>query len=92
MNGQIGSVYTSAIKGDLLYLGTNQGLFVKNRQKEKGFQLIENTQGQVWNLTKIGDHLFCGHDRGTFQIEGIKARLISDKRAWRFKQHPAILT
>lgn len=90
VNGQIGSVYTSAIKGDLLYLGTNQGLFVKNRQKEKGFQLIDNTQGQVWNLTKIGDALFCGHDRGTFQIEGIKARLISDKRgAWRFKQHPS---
>ena len=89
VNGQLGTVYTSAIQANFLYLGTNQGLFVKDQSKNTPFILIENTQGQVWNLTKIGDQLFCGHDRGAFLIEGKTAQLISKtKGVWRFKPHP----
>ena len=89
VNGQLGTVYTSAVQANFLYLGTNQGLFVKDQTKNEPFKLVENTQGQVWNLTKIGPQLFCGHDRGAFLIEGETAELISTiKGAWRFKPHP----
>ena len=89
VNGQLGSVYTSAIQGNLLYLGTNQGLFVKNRNDKSSFELIKNTQGQVWNLSKIDGNLFCGHDRGGFLIQGRNAKLISSaKGIWMFRQHP----
>ena len=89
VNGQLGTVYTSAVQTNFLYLGTNQGLFVKDQTKNTRFTLIENTQGQVWNLTKIGDQLFCGHDRGAFLIQGKTAQLISTtKGVWRFKPHP----
>ena len=89
VNGQLGSIYTSTTKDGYLYLGTNQGLFVKSEKGDDDFELIENTQGQVWTLAKIGDDLFCGHDRGAFLVQGGKAALISSTRGvWRFKQYP----
>ena len=42
------------------------------------FELIQNTNGQVWNLKIIGDALFCGHTDGTFLINGEEALKISD--------------
>ena len=53
--GAIGTVYTSVLFEDYLYLGTNQGLFYKRRDKNSGFTFIEGTNGQVWNL-KVIDH------------------------------------
>ena len=60
VNGQLGSIYTSAINGDYFYLGTNQGLFMKQRNIEEAFKLVDKTQGQVWNLTTIDGTLFVG--------------------------------
>ena len=89
VNGQLGSIYTSATNDEFFYLGTNQGLFVKRRNSEEEFELVEKTQGQVWNLTTIDETLFCGHNRGALQIKGRKASLISDiMGTWLFKQHP----
>jgi len=89
VTGQLGSIYTSAKNGDYFYLGTNQGLFVKRRNSNEEFTLVENTQGQVWNLTTINGKLFCGHNRGALEIEGKKAKLISDVMGtWLFRQHP----
>ena len=89
VTGQLGSIYTSAKNGDYFYLGTNQGLFVKRRNSNEEFTLVENTQGEVWNLTTINGKLFCGHNRGALEIEGKKAKLISDVMGtWLFRQHP----
>ena len=44
-----------------LYLGTNQGLFVKTYPQKGAFKLILNW-GQVWQLRVINDTLFCGHN------------------------------
>lgn len=71
----IGSGYASALFGDKLYLGTNQGLFyirwndfINPLKKKEDFHLIEGTEGQVWCLTIIGNTLLCGHNLGVFQI------------------------
>ena len=89
VNGQLGSIYTSAINKGYLYLGTNQGLFMKKRNSEEEFTLVEKTQGQVWNLTIIDGTLFCGHNRGALQVKGKEVKLISDEMGtWLFKQHP----
>ncbi|MEI6173627.1 MAG: triple tyrosine motif-containing protein [Bacteroidota bacterium] len=71
----IGSGYASALFGDKLYLGTNQGLFyirwkdfINPLKKNKDFHLIEGTEGQVWCLTMIDHTLLCGHHLGVFQI------------------------
>ena len=91
VNGQLGSIYTSAIDKGHLYLGTNQGLFMKKRNSQEKFKLVDKTQGQVWNLTTIDGTLFCGHNRGALQVKGKEVKLISDKMGtWLFKQHPTI--
>ncbi len=84
----IGAGYTSIICKGKIYLGTNQGLFVKNwsqEQQNEEFRLISGTNGQVWYLGIHDGVLLCGHNKGTFVIEGEKARQISTvPGAWKF--------
>ena len=84
----IGSGYTSIIYKGKLYLGTNQGLFVKNWENNSGgdtFKLVSGTNGQVWYLGVHDDILLCGHNNGTFIIDGDKSKLISKiPGAWKF--------
>ena len=93
--GVLGSVYTTFLEEDLLYLGTNQGLFYKNQNDDKGFQFIEGTEGQVWSLQKKKNTLFCGHDKGTFIISEGKAEKIANTfGTWLLKNiddHPNLL-
>jgi len=76
--GLLGDVYATKIHKNLLYVGTNQGLFYKPLHTIKDFKLIENTKGQVWCLKEIDDTLFCGHNNGTFIIDQNIATQISD--------------
>lgn len=71
-SGKLGTVYTSITLNGLLYLGTNQGLFYKERTSNNEFQLINDTNGQVWVLKTIDGKLFCGHNKGTLIIEDNK--------------------
>ena len=75
--GRLGLVYTSKLYKGNLYLGTNQGLFVKPEDSEGDFKMIRGTDGQVWNLKEINGTLFCGHNNGTFIIDKDNAQLIS---------------
>lgn len=92
----IGSVYASILHENRVYVGTNQGLFVapinamQNQPNlDVGFTLIDGTEGQVWSLQVIDNTLFCGHNNGSFVIEGNSARQISDIRGfWSYVQNP----
>ncbi|ARV08020.1 LuxR family transcriptional regulator [Polaribacter sp. SA4-10] len=77
-NHFLGTVYTSIVFDNTLYLGTNQGLFFQKMDTDMPFKLIENTEGQVWNLIQIDNSLFCGHDSGIFIIDKEKANKISN--------------
>ncbi len=76
--GTLGSIYTAAVYGDNLYLGTNQGLFYKKLGIFDDFKFVKGTQGQVWSLREIDKTLFCGHNSGTFAIKGDEATKISN--------------
>ena len=93
--GILGSVYTTFLEGNLLYLGTNQGLFYKNQNEDNGFQFIDGTEGQVWSLQKMNNTLFCGHDNGTFIIsEGKAEKILNTFGTWLLKNidgHPELL-
>ena len=78
IKGELGTVYTSALYNNTLYLGTNQGLYYKKLGAQSSFKFIEGTKGQVWNLQVIDNTLFCGHNNGTYIIEQNKAKLIVD--------------
>ncbi|MGJ8547960.1 triple tyrosine motif-containing protein [Winogradskyella wichelsiae] len=77
--GVLGAVYTAAKKDGLLYLGTNQGLFYKPIDVNGKFTFIEGTKGQVWNLSILKNELFCGHDKGTFIINGTAVQQVSSE-------------
>ena len=76
--GNLGLVYTALNYQDYLYLGTNQGLFYRKNNSQEGFRLIRDTEGQVWNLQLVDSTIFCGHNAGTFIVDGNQATLISD--------------
>lgn len=88
--GKIGAVYTTISHNNILYIGTNQGLFYrKSTDGNDSFSLIENTQGQVWCLKLIENTLFCGHNKGTFVIKDNKAKLICTvPGTWDLKKIP----
>lgn len=82
--GKFGTVYSSLIVKNKIYLGTNQGLFVSPWIPENGnlfnsfdFSLIPNSQGQVWDLHEIDNQLLCGHNDGTFNVSGSQIERIS---------------
>lgn len=63
----IGTVRGITIVNDILYVGTNQGLF---RYAESiGFQFVPNTAGSVWALSNINGKLYFNHDLGLFKLE-----------------------
>ncbi|MBP0902898.1 triple tyrosine motif-containing protein [Mariniflexile gromovii] len=84
--GKIGSVNTSILFNNYLYIGTNQGLFYKEINSDNQFKLVPGTQGAVWCLTNIDNTLFCGNNSGTFIINGAQAQFISDiQGTWNIK-------
>ncbi len=65
----------SYLKGDNMYLGTNQGLMLKKWPIEVGekpvvLDRIPRLSGQVWDLTEIDGDLFCSHNTGIYIVEG----------------------
>jgi len=91
----LSSGYAAVIHNDLIYFGTNQGVFYASwRELQRGggaykFSLIPGTQGQVWSLKVIDGTLFCGHNSGSFIIEGTNATLISSVQGgWNFVKAP----
>ncbi len=94
-NHNLGSVYTSLVHNETLYVGTNQGLFYVNvrlidetASANTDFNLVPGTEGQVWHLEEVDGQLLCGHNFGLFQITGNKAVKISGERGyWTFIRH-----
>ncbi|WP_161888488.1 triple tyrosine motif-containing protein [Pontibacter russatus] len=88
--GRFGTVYASIIHDNKIYLGTNQGLFYSawtpdgvSLFQNLDFRMIPGSQGQVWDLSLIDGQLLCGHNDGTFRVEGDKLVKVSDaKGGW----------
>lgn len=86
--GKIGTTYAALEHQGFNYLGTNQGLFVKSKNDQK-YTLIEGTEGQVWTLEVINDVLYCGHNNGTFIIQGNRKQLVANiPGTWSIKTVP----
>jgi len=76
-----GAVYTAVLEGNTLYLGTNQGIYTYYFDDGTGSLVysgfLNQSQGQVWELKKIGEVLFCGHTTGTYIINNGSLQRIS---------------
>ncbi len=76
VSGKLGAVYDIVKYQDLLYIGTNTGLFYLDKNNDLNF--IDGSQGQVWDLKIIDGNLFCGHNEGTFLVNKNQIQKISD--------------
>ena len=93
----IGTGYNSLALAGILYLGTNQGLFMNpltsvQQLTSRTPMPVKGIVGQVWRLGKIGNDVLCCTDRGLYQIRGDNAVQISGlDGTWNFcalKHHP----
>ncbi|KQC32972.1 hypothetical protein AAU57_06270 [Nonlabens sp. YIK11] len=80
--GKLGTIYDAIYHKGHLYLGSNQGLYVRP-PNQKTFEFIGGTKGQVWALKEIDGTLFCGHNLGTFIIDGkIATQIAFEEGTW----------
>ena len=84
--------YGIAILNDQLFIGTSSGLYASSLQNipDKSYSLgdfkkIENTDGQVWNLSVLDNKLLIGHHEGGFVLQGNNAVSFNKKPGnWNF--------
>ncbi|MEO0898654.1 MAG: triple tyrosine motif-containing protein [Bacteroidota bacterium] len=79
MDGKLGAIYSAKFYEDELYVGSNHGLFRKEKNRTDRFKLIPGSQGQVWELRNLGDMLLVGHNDGTFGWDGKSFKRISSQ-------------
>lgn len=48
--------------------------------KDTRLELVPGLEEQAWTIGEWGGQVLCGHNKGTFQIKGMQARLLSDVR------------
>mgnify|MGYP003945618653 CR=1 FL=1 len=89
--GRFGTVYSSIISNGNIYLGTNQGLYYSKwapgADNPFNFELIPQSQGQVWELMEIDGQLFCGHNEGTFRVvDGQMLKVSGVAGGWTLKK------
>ncbi|MFC6194638.1 triple tyrosine motif-containing protein [Dyadobacter subterraneus] len=81
----LGSTYAAAIWKGNLYVGSNNGVFIKKWLSAEPFRAIPGLEGQTWTLKVVDGQLLCGHNDATFRIEenGI-TRISSVTGGWVF--------
>ena len=90
-NNLYGAGYTSLLKNNILYMGTNQGLYsipfpLPNSPFPIQPKLVKGMEGQIWCLTEIEGTIFCGDDQGAFIINGSHTERIEGlPGTWNFK-------
>ena len=87
-----GTVYSSFLKDSSLYLGTYQGLFVKNiKNSFSDPKLINNSTEQIWRIDEIDGQLIVGSDKGLSVVRDNSLKTIHlEGGAWSFIKHPKI--
>jgi hypothetical protein len=91
-SGKIGSVYAAAVFNRKLFVGTNQGLFYKTDGSTENFKLLNGTQGQVWDVQKIDNQLFIGHNTGSFILneKNILTKISDITGGWCLIKDPSV--
>ena len=75
----IGAVYSAALYNNKIYLGTNQGLYYKNKdESDENFKLIPQSEGQVWSCNVFNGKLLAGLNNGTYIVTDNRLKKISN--------------
>ncbi|HOZ75361.1 MAG TPA: histidine kinase [Flavobacterium sp.] len=65
-SGVLGSVYSVAMTPGGYLLASNHGIF---KYKDKNLSVFGGSQGQAWNISKMGGRFLVGHNEGTFLFD-----------------------
>lgn len=90
-NNNRSAVYAVRIFDNKLFIGTSNGLYSSPTDEahrdlsylKTTFSSVNNTRGQVWNLSEVNQQLLMGHHEGTFVINNNNATSLSSGHgAW----------
>ncbi len=99
-NNLYGAGYTSVLQNNIMYFGTNQGLYktafpIYNKPFPLQLEPVSGIKGQIWSLTEIDKTLFCGSDLGAFIINKNGVEKINElSGTWSFRvlrKHPDLI-
>lgn len=87
--GLTGAGYAALKVDGVIYLGTNNGLFI---WENGNISFVKGTEGQVYSIQEIQGEVILNHHNGTFSIKNNRATRISTiQGAWIIRQHPTQL-
>jgi ligand-binding sensor domain-containing protein/DNA-binding CsgD family transcriptional regulator len=93
--GLPGTGYAAYLDNDKLYVGTNTGLYVKEKNSLGDFTPVKNISGQLYHIGKYDGDLLAAHHAGTSRIENKEAiKIATERGVWTFvplKKNPANL-
>lgn len=90
----LGTGYCAIAQENLLYLGSNRGLYVINNNlakciEKKSVTEIKTLKGQLWEMKKVGDEVFCLHDNGIFVLKDKQIKRVGTTiGAWTMTSFP----
>ena len=96
-SGLFGSVYSSSVYKNKLFIGTNQGVYcahIENNQisndRFNKFELVPNSVGAIWNLEVIDGELYVNSHFGFFKLVDNKLKEIhkSSDGSWKQSRIP----
>lgn len=88
-SGLQGTGYTACLYKGIPYLGTSNGLFYQ-ASAENDFSMVENSAGQVYNLSVLPEDLVLNHHLGAFEVNGGKAQpFFTETGTWKMVKHPS---
>lgn len=86
--GMEGTGYAVSRYNDLNYFGTNNGLFVQKpkstERHDPYYEIIDGSEGQVYNFSTIDNDLILNHHRGAFQVKEFELFKFHDIGSWKF--------
>lgn len=91
---EIGTGYASLPYGNILYLGTDQGLYCTNRPNTGSSASVDpkkvgGVSGQIWSLAEVENVILCGANEGSYTVSGNSSVHITGLGpSWGFRPYP----
>ena len=87
--GGFGSGYCAENVDNMLYLGTNQGVFMYRYGDLGNFEPVTHLNGQAWSFYTDGYNVLCAHHSGAYSIrKGNVTRIGDIQGVWMFLSAP----
>ncbi|HEY8938152.1 MAG TPA: triple tyrosine motif-containing protein [Cyclobacteriaceae bacterium] len=77
-SGLPGTGYSAYLDDNRLYMGTNTGLYVKDKLENR-FTLVPNSNGQIYHVGQYDHDILVGQHTGTMRLDGNKGVTISSE-------------